>query len=185
MPLLLRLLSLLRHRNSLKFLLRASFHLILHLTPPVYVCSLFHSFLTPTHFAMKKLLNSVLGAEFNKTPAQRGLTPDNTVYLLAFSAKLTRLTAPLLFATTPDDKSLRGSLDSHDPLCNEELDGVAIRSPVIHQQFKTVRHLQHFITADGVLETIGQLVKQRVLPEKHGRNAGCRPLAQTSSGIGT
>lgn len=54
---------------------------------------------------------------------------------------------------------LRRSLHSHDRLCSEELDRVAIRSPDIYQRLKTLPYPPYFVPAKDVQETSSDLLR--------------------------
>lgn len=147
-------------QNSRSLMLRSAMHPIPRLPAPNSDISLFHNFPAPIQVGMNTFFRSVLGAETRNATAQRGCTPHRPVYLLAKVSEdaLFEGTASLSDARTTDNHVLCRRLHSHNLPCDEKLDCVAVPSPAIHQQFKTLPYPEHFFTADDVPEALSSLL---------------------------
>lgn len=80
---------------------------------------------------MNNFFKFVLCAELGWTPAPRGLTPGEPIYLfsdVSADAVIASI-ATLSDAGTPSNNSLHCNLHNHDFSCNEELNCVVIRWP--------------------------------------------------------
>lgn len=108
---------------------------------------------------MNNYFKSILGAELGKTPAHRGLTRGQPVYLFANVSGVAVIESRTTFsdAGTRSNLSLSRKLHNHAPSCKGKLDHGAIRSRAVYQQFKTLFYLYHLFKINDVPETLDDL----------------------------